>query len=53
MRNREKSQRAGQEEGDGCITDFVKSCDFYRVMPKELTEPTVSGGASKFLSLFA
>ena len=29
------------------LTDMIKSMDFYRMMPSELTEPTVSGASSK------
>lgn len=29
------------------IGDFIKACDFYRILPQELSEPSVSGASSK------
>ena len=31
------------------IADKVRGCDYYRVMPRELTEPTVTGASGNFL----
>lgn len=31
------------------IIQFIKSLDFYRVLPRELTEPSLTGASSKFV----
>lgn len=32
------------------ISDALKSVDFYRVLPKDMTEPTVTGASGKYLT---
>ena len=35
------------------IADKVRGCDYYRVMPRELTEPTVTGASGNFMILYS
>jgi len=30
-----------------CIADCLRAVDFYRIMPRDLSEPTMSGASSK------
>ena len=38
-----------QKDSGWSIENFLKSVDFYRVMPREMTEPSLSGASSKII----
>lgn len=37
--------KSGSQSG---FAEFLKSCDIYRRLPKDITEPSASGATSKF-----
>lgn len=41
------SHRNSRKKGFS-ITECIKFFDFYRVMPREMTEPSMTGASSKF-----
>jgi hypothetical protein len=38
------------DKKESSISELIKSFDFYRVMPKEMTEPSLTGASSKTLN---
>jgi hypothetical protein len=39
------SSRKRSNKESNTLVELIKACDFYRVMPRELTEPTVTGAS--------